>query len=528
MTQPYCPALAPQMAEVILDASRLIGRTLDPGASIEGILALLSNKLGLTQGRVVLPDPASGLLRITYSHGLSKSEIERGHYTLGEGVTGRVMASGEIALIPDISKEPTYVARVFAPTQKQDIAVAYMAAPIVRDDVPVGVLAVHRLENMQCHFDSDLFIVQIMATMIGQILHIHDLVDQKTRRLKEVNRALKHRQHETTAVHGIIGKSAALRHSIEQARKAAASEATVMLVGESGSGKERFARMIHLASSRRDKPFVCINSAAIPDNLLESELFGHEKGAFTGATTSRVGKFEMAAGGTLFLDEIGDMPFDLQAKLLRVLQEKTLQRVGGSREISVDVRIITATNKRLEEGVNSGSFRLDLFYRLNVIRIQLPPLRQRKDDIELLALYFLNRCNQLHKRNVVLNNNALDQLKQYEWPGNVRQLENVIERLVVMSDHEVVEGDIITATLTDESGIALDDEAGINRATTEEVLPQGGDFVMRPYTKVRPDERDAIIGALRQARGNKTVAARVLGMTARQLHYRLNKLSINV
>lgn len=526
MIQTHCPALAPQMAEVILEASRLIGRTLDPGASIEGILALLSNRVGLTQGRVVLPDQVSGVLRITYSYGLNDDEIERGLYAIGEGVTGRVMSSGEIALIPDISKEPTYVARVFTAIPKQEMVIAYMAVPIMRDDVPVGVMAVHRMQSLQCHFDSDLFIVQIMATMIGQVLHINDLVAQKTRRLKQENRALKDRQHETTAVHGIIGKSEALRSSIDQARKAAVSEATVMLVGESGSGKERFARMIHLASNRRDKPFVCINSAAIPTNLLESELFGHEKGAFTGATTSRAGKFEMASEGTLFLDEIGDMPFDLQAKLLRVLQEKTLQRVGGSREISVDVRIITATNKRLEEGVNSGNFRLDLFYRLNVIRIQLPPLRQRKDDIELLALYFLNRCNQLHRRNVVLNNRALEQLKQYEWPGNVRQLENVIERLVVMSDNEVVSNDMISATLTDESGIAVDENIPL-KPTAEVELPATVDFTMRPYAKVRPDEREAIIYALHQSRGNKTVAARVLGMTSRQLHYRLNKLSIN-
>jgi Nif-specific regulatory protein len=526
MTDIHGPALAPQIAEVILDASRLIGRTLNPGASIEGILALLSTKLGLTRGRVVLPDPATGLLRIAYSHGLSDSEIERGLYALGEGVTGRVMSSGEIALIPDISKEPTYVARVFAPVQRHEMVVAYIAVPIMRDDVPLGVLALHRVESLQGHFDNDLFIAQIMAAMIGQILHIHNLVTQQTRRLQQENRALKDRQQETTPVHGIIGKSVTLRHSIEQARKAAASEATVMLAGESGCGKERFARMIHLAGARRDKPFVCINSAAIPVTLLESELFGHEKGAFTGAASSRAGKFELAAGGTLFLDEVAEMPLDLQAKLLRVLQEKRVQRLGGSREIDIDVRIITATNKRLEECVNSGSFRLDLFYRLNVVRIQLPPLRQRRDDIELLALYFLNRCNQLHRRNVVLNNNALARLKEYDWPGNVRQLENVIERLVVMSDRDVVGDEIISATLTDESGIAIEEDVSFTPRSTAE-LPQVADFAIRPYAKVRPDERDAIIQALRQARGNKTVAARVLGMTSRQLHYRLNKLCIN-
>ena len=525
MTHLLCPALAPQIAEVILDASRLIGRTLTPGTSIERMLALLSDKLGLTQGQVVLRDAANGVLRIAYSYGLSDSE--RGLYALNEEVVARVMSSGEIVLIPDLSNEPAYVARRFAPLAKDDIGTAYIAVPIVRNEVPVGVLAVHRMESLQSHFNSDLFIVQIIAAMIDQIFHIHDLVDQKTRRLKQAHRALEHRQHETMAAHGIIGKSTALRRSIEQARKVAASEATVMLVGESGVGKERFARMIHLTSRRRDNPYVCINCAAIPESLLESELFGYEKGAFTGATASRAGRFEMASGGTLLLDEVGDMPFDLQAKLLRVLQEKTLQRLGSSHEISVDARIITATNKRLEECVNSGSFRLDLFYRLNVVRIQLPSLRQRKDDIELLALYFLNRSNQLHGRNVVLNNSALAQLKQYEWPGNVRQLENVIERLVVMSDREVIGDDIIVATLTDEAAISIECDAS-TKAISKVELPYGVESAaMRPYAKVRADERDEIINALHAARGNKTIAARTLGMSSRQLHYRLNKLRIS-
>ena len=447
MKQNQCPALAPQVADVIQEASRLVGRSLDPDASIQGILELLSKKLGLNKGRVVLPDPDTGLLRITYSHDLSQDEIERGHYSIGEGVTGRVMASGDIALIPDVTKEPSYVAHVSAVKPDQGSAIAYLAVPILRDDTAVGVLAVHREKTLFRHYDSDLYIIQIMAAMIGQTLHIHDLITC----LKEENKALRSGRREDNPVHGIIGKSANLRSSIEQARKAAASQATVMLVGESGSGKERFARMIHLASNRRDKPFVCINSAAIPASLLESELFGHEKGAFTGATNSRAGKFEIASGGTLFLDEIGDMPLDLQAKLLRVLQEKTVQRVGSNRETPVDVRIITATNMRLEEAVNNGNFRLDLFYRLNVIRITLPPLRQRKEDLELLALYFLNRSNQLHRRNVMLSDSALAALKQYDWPGNVRQLENVIERLVIMGDDGMIGDSVIRAVLNEES-----------------------------------------------------------------------------
>lgn len=524
--QNQCPGLTPQVAEVIQDAAKLIGHTLDPGFSIDSILELLSKKLGLTQGRVVLPDTATGLLHIAYSHDLSKNEIDRGIYNLGEGITGRVMATGEIALIPDISKDPAYLANVFALTPEHGLTVAYLAVPILRDDTPIGVLAAHCRKTVIGHFDSDLYILQIMAAMIGQTLHIHELIEKKTRDLKEENKALRIKRQQT-AVHGIIGKSETLRYSIERAQKAATSQTTVMLIGESGSGKERFARMIHLASKRREKPFVCINCAAIPASLLESELFGHEKGAFTGATSARPGKFEIAEGGTLFLDEIGDMTLDLQAKLLRVLQERCIQRIGSNQEKTVDVRIISATNKRLEETVNSGEFRLDLFYRLNVIRISLPPLRKRKEDIELLALYFLNRCNQAHTRNVMLSDDALAELKQYEWPGNVRQLENVIERLVIMSDDDLVHEDTIKNILGEESGIAIDES---EQSLTPNLTRQAASPVSlmpRPYNKVNPGERKAIIEALNNARGNKTLAAHSLGMSPRQLHYRLSKLDID-
>jgi Nif-specific regulatory protein len=519
------PSLSPQLAEVIQDASRIVGCTLDTHCSIRGILELLSNKLDLTQGRVVLPDPDTGLLHIAFSHDLSDGEIGRGTYALGEGVTGRVMATGEIAVIPDVSKEPAYVAHVSALKLGKDDTVAYLAVPIMRDDTAIGVLAAHRRKTVIGDFDSDLYILQIMAAMIGQALQIHELIEQQTHDLKEENKALRDKRRQNHAVHGIIGKSAALRESIERACKAAASETTVMLVGESGSGKERFARMIHLASERREKPFVCINCAAIPANLLESELFGHEKGAFTGATSARPGKFEIAAGGTLFLDEIGDMTLDLQAKLLRVLQERTVQRIGSNTETPVDVRIISATNRRLQEDVNNGDFRLDLFYRLNVIRIALPPLRQRKDDIDVLAFYFLNRCNQMHKRNVMLSDAAFAQLKEYEWPGNVRQLENVIERLVIMSDTDVISEQTITAILHEESGVMLEET---ERQETGRIQISSAELMPRPYSKVQPGDREAILNALNKTRGNKTLAARTLGMTPRQLHYRLDKLNINI
>lgn len=507
-----------EFAAVVLAAANLIGKSLEPAVAIGGILKLLSSVLALEKGRVILPDPEADVLRIVYAHGLSESEIRKGVYSPGEGITGRVMTTGELVLIPDVAREPDFLALVTPDSEYNSQPSAYIAVPIVQNDTPIGVLAVQRRAPKQSQFVRDLNVLQIIAAMIGQILQINALIDEQTKELRQEYECLKHLDHiEGEAVHGIVGRSPALRRALEEARKAAASsQATVMLIGESGTGKERFARMIHLASERRDKPFVCINCAAIPPTLLEAELFGYEKGSFTGAVASRMGKFEIAAGGTLFLDEIGDMAPDLQAKLLRVLQEKTVQRIGADREIPVDVRIVSATNKQLEEAVKNAAFRLDLYYRLNVIPINLPPLRERDGDIQLLALYFLARYNQQQRRDVVFTLEALERLADYEWPGNVRQLENIVERLVIMSDAERIGAEGIARMLLPESSIKPDTLHG-NAAV--EPFP-------RPYRKVQNDERERIIAALRQAQGNKTHAARQLDMSPRQLHYRLTKLKI--
>lgn len=510
--------LTSEFAAVILAAAKLIGKSLEPAVAIGGILKLLSTELCLDKGRVVLPDPDTKLLRIAYAHGLSDEDIRKGSYAPGEGVTSRVMLSGEIALIPNVADDPDFLARVTPDADNYAQPLAYIAVPIVQNDTPVGVLAVQCRVPKKAPFVQDLNVLQIVAAMIGQILHINTLVGEKTRELRqEYERLERIEQIAGEAVHGIVGRSPALSRAVDEARKAAASSlATVMLIGESGTGKERFARMIHLSSERRDKPFVCINCAAIPPNLLESELFGYEKGSFTGANSSRPGKFEIAAGGTLFLDEIGDMAPDLQAKLLRVLQEKTVQRIGSGHEIPVDVRIVSATNKQLEDAVRNNAFRLDLYYRLNVIPITLPPLRERQGDIQLLALYFLARYDQQQHRNVMFTPEALQRLADYDWPGNVRQLENIIERLVIMSDAELVTGEEIDRMLLMEATIKPENWNG---ETTMEFPP-------RPYRKVRKNEREDIVAALRLAQGNKTDAARRLGMSPRQLHYRLIKLNI--
>ncbi len=527
MNPETCPMLSSETASVILSATKLIGKSSATPAAIGGLLELLSDRPSLERGRVILPDPVTGVLRISYAHELTERQKQRGTYAPGEGVTGRVMSTAKIALIRDIRKDAEYLSRVTTPAPNAAEPVAYIAVPIIHQDLPVGVLAVHRATKHQDGFETDLYILQIFAAMIGQLL----LLDQQMlRRAQEADTVARPspaaKIHEPASVHGIIGNSKALRHAVTEAQKAAGSDATVMLVGESGCGKERFARMIHLASERRDQPFVCINCAAIPANLLETELFGHEKGAFTGAIAVRAGKFEIATGGTLFLDEIGDMPLDLQAKLLRVLQERSVQRIGSNNETPVDVRILTATNKPPEEAVKRGDFRLDLFYRLNVIRILLPPLRDRNGDIELLALYFLARYNQQYRRDLVLEKSALNCLATYDWPGNVRQLENIIERLVIMSENDRIGAAEISAVLTTEAAIDIDDIAGHSAPGTDTARTFSTGTDARPYQKVSHADKGHIMAALRLAKGNKTHAARALGMSARQLQYRLAKLNI--
>ena len=485
------PVLNRDVTRVFLDAAKLVGRSLEPDVSISGILQLLDSRLSLAKGRVVMPDPESGLLRIRYAIGIPEEDCARVTYALGEGITGRVMKSGETAVIPDISKEPHYLARITDVARYMEQAIAFIAVPIKQDDVPIGVLAVHPLLKPHRVFETDLLVLQVLAAMIGQVLRISELVAARTHDLVQENKTLKAGQPQAFT-HGIVGQSLALRDAISKAQRAATSDATVLLSGESGSGKERFARMIHLAGSRRDQPFVCVNCAAIPENLLESELFGHEKGSFTGATSSHIGKFELASKGTLFLDEIGDMRLELQAKVLRVLQEHTVQRIGGNSEIMVDARIITATHRNLHEAVADGTFRMDLYYRLNVIRISLPSLRERNGDVRLLAMHFLNKANQRHGRNVVLAAEALQQLESYAWPGNIRQLENVIERLVVMLEGNVVTGEEIGAILQEELNVAIPGTPSRSGSGSEEYPPAEA----RPYTRVRSEDGNAILDAI--------------------------------
>jgi Nif-specific regulatory protein len=305
-----------------------------------------------------------------------------------------------------------------------------------------------------------------------------------------------------------------MRAIMQEIAQAARSRSTVLLRGESGTGKELVARALHRFSERSQQPFVKLNCAALPESLLESELFGHERGAFTGAVKTRRGRFELADHGTLFLDEIGDISLATQIKLLRVLQERTFERVGGSRSLTVDVRIIAATNADLEEAVRARRFREDLYYRLHVVPIVLPPLRERKEDIPLLVGHFLQRFNTENRKALKISSPAMDLIVGYEWPGNVRELENCIERMVVMARREVIAPEDVPLPIsiyapTPPLRVLLPEP-------TASTLPKA----------VAEIERERLLEALRRSGGVQTRAATLLGITPRQLGYKLKKYHI--
>ncbi|MGV8990672.1 MAG: sigma-54 interaction domain-containing protein [Thiobacillus sp.] len=506
---------------VIRESARLMGKSLEPGPVIREMLHLISEFLGLNRGRVVLRQPGGSDFAIRYAYGLTKEEVERGIYRPGDGVTGRVLQSGETAIVQDIDDDPHYLARAVDRERLPSETVSFIALPLRSDGEVLGLLGVHRIRGRARALADDLHILEIIATLITQVIKLNDRVAEQTARLENENRELKwalERGSPQQATLGIVGESPALRHALRQIEQVSGTDVTVLLLGESGTGKELFARALHLSSPRRDEPFVKVNCGAIPENLFESELFGYEKGAFTGASTARPGYFEQANGGTLFLDEIGELPLSMQVKLLRVLQEKSLQRVGGRRETTIDVRIVAATNLDLQQQVSTGRFRLDLYYRLNIIPIRLPALRERIEDIRPLVRHQLNLISQSYQRNVGLTPDAMERLSGYTWPGNIRQLRNVLERLVLLAEGASISAHEVERVIHSEAIGVPDVPASYS--------PVPAAVAVRPYLPAQSHDRSQIEQALGQTHGNKSRAAQILGLTLRQLNYRMKRLEM--
>ncbi|MEY2686282.1 MAG: hypothetical protein RL375_480 [Pseudomonadota bacterium] len=428
----------------VYEICRLLGSSLDLQRSFRAALNVLTAHLGLERAMIVLADKEEDLLRVHSAVGLDRDQWQRGSWGNGEGVIGRVYQSGMPVTVPDVSQSAEFIDRTGAFSAQDGLMMSFLVVPIKTDQAVMGVLAAQRHVEGNARLSDDQRVLTMVAALMAQSLVLSRAVSSEHQRMllesTRLQKALKPEPSGGRTLDNVVGVSPAMQQVFAEVHQAAPSRATVLLRGESGTGKEAIARAIHFLSPRKDAPFIKVNCAALTESLLESELFGHERGAFTGAVGDRKGRFEQAHGGSLFLDEVGDISPSFQAKLLRVLQEREFERVGGNRSIKVDVRLIFATNRDLEKMVSRGEYRADLYYRINVVSIFLPPLRERRDDIPPLVNHFIERFNKENRRKLRVSPDAMEVLTHCYWPGNVREIENCIERTATMVQGEVIRG----------------------------------------------------------------------------------------
>jgi len=494
---------------VLYEISQLIGSTPNCQEVLPDILATFHSRLGMNRGTITLLNPETGELEIRAAHGMTEEEVKRGRYLVGEGITGKVVETGEPVVVPQIEKEPLFLNRTQSRNDLKKSDISFICVPVKIGSTIYGALSVDRLFNEDIAFEEDVRLLSIVASAIAQGLKIQQMVQDEKKQLLNENITLREKLKERYSLYNIVGTSNKMNEVFRMIERVANTDVTVLIRGESGTGKELVANAIHFNSSRASKPFLKLNCAALPDTLIESDLFGHEKGAFTGATEQHMGRFERADGGTLFLDEIGTLNLTAQAKLLRILQEREFERIGGNRTLQVDVRIIAATSKDLERSIEEGTFREDLYYRLNVFPIFIPPLRDRKTDILLLADHFVEKFNQKHKKDVRrISTPAIDMLTQYHWPGNVRELENSVERAVLLCTDRVIHSHHLPPTL----------QTGEQSGTVPSLSFEGA---------IQNYEKELIIDALKNSGGNMAETARLLRTSERVVSYSVRKLRIN-
>lgn len=519
---------------LLAEVSRTVTNDSDIGKVLTLVLFIMSEHMNMLRGMVTILNRETSEIFINQSFGLTEEEKKRGHYRIGEGIIGQVVKTGKSVIVPNINDEPLFLDRTRSRENESKEGLCFICIPIRSGTEIIGTLSAdrrldptksagkgaeeERQDMLQYYVDQ----LSIIAAMISQAVRIKQLASEEG--CPQAN-AMSAGDKIAAAPHGaedddevlpesrrpanIIGNTRPMHTLFRMIDKIADTSATALILGESGVGKELVATAIHRKSRRAEKPIIKFNCAALPESIVESELFGHEKGAFTGAAATRQGRFEMADGGTIFLDEVGELSLPVQAKLLRILQEKEFERVGGSKTIKVDVRIIAATNRNLEELIREGQFREDLYYRLNIFPITVPPLRERKTDILLLADYFVEKFNDLNTKGVRrISTTAIDMLMRYHWPGNVRELENCMERAVILSEDNVIHGYHLPPSL------------------------QTAESSGTPYTgslqqKLDAIEKEMIIEALKRTRGNMSRAAAQLGLSERIIGLRVKKFSID-
>jgi Nif-specific regulatory protein len=495
--------------DILSDISRDFSESLDLEATLKSILKSFDTHLNLRRGTIALLDPATETINVIVAHGLSEKSTRQASYKVGEGITGLVVQSGKEIVVPDISKDPRFLHKTGSRKEQGGGRIAFFCVPIKLEGQTIGTLSVDKDADTNDDFDASVRLLKVIATMVAQAIKLNKLMESDRRQLREENVRLREELKTHFNIHNMVGSSNAMKQVYRLIEQVSNSNATVLIRGESGTGKDLVAHAIHYNSLRADKPFVKVNCTALPDTLLESELFGHEKGSFTGAIERKTGRFERAHGGTIFLDEIGDFSLNLQVKLLRVIQFKEFERVGGFETIKTNVRIVVATHKNLEEQIKEGLFREDLYYRVNVFPIYMPPLRERKDDIMLLADYFLERIAAENNKNISrISTPAIEMLTRYHWPGNIRELENCIERAVLLCDGEVIRSEHLPPSLQ----MIRKTEAVASRSLTE---------------TIENKERELIVDALKKSRGSQRNAAKELGITERILGYKLKKFGIH-
>lgn len=494
--------------KLLFEISSLLNKVKrDLKTNLDPVIELLANYLSAEKVILTILNRAKNQISIEVAFGLSEEEQSRGIYKIGEGIIGKVVETGKPVVIAKVTEHDGYLNKTRINLKEQDLS--FICVPIREINEVVGTLSIHRIYNQNITISEDARILSIVGSMIAQAVATRQEYAEEIEKLENENAELHSALKERIRPSGIIGNSGKMQSVYDLIEMVAPTNATVLIRGESGVGKELIADAIHYNSLRKNKPFIKVNCAALPDSLIESELFGHERGAFTGANVMRKGRFEAAEGGTIFLDEIGDLPASTQVKLLRILQEREFERLGSTKPIKVDVRIVCATNRNLEECIEKGTFREDLYYRINVFPVFIPALRERLNDIPGLVDHFIEKFNKNNQKTIKrVSASAIDMLMVYHWPGNIRELQNCVERACILSTDGVMRSSNLPPTL--QTAVSTKTKSS---GTLEAVVD-----------KV---EKQMILDTLISTKGNLVKAADILGITERMMGIRIKKYDID-
>jgi Nif-specific regulatory protein len=500
---------------LLYDISTLLIKGVEFDRTLTAVLEKTCKYLGAQSSFLAVLNRETNRIEIQAAYGLSEAEKSRGIYNIGEGAIGRVVDYKKPVIIRELSKSKLFLNRTRKDYTVRGLESSFICVPVIDENTVSGTLSVSRVFDPEYNFDDDVRMLSIIGSMLVQAIKARQSQAEEIARLQQSNRELRNSLEKGYKPMNMIGNSAKMRDVYNLIEMVSRTGSTVLIRGESGIGKELVADAIHYSSPRKDKPIIKVNCSALPDALIESELFGHEKGAFTGADTQRKGRFEMADGGTIFLDEIGDLPAQTQVKLLRVIQERQFERLGSSKTISVDVRIVAATNRNLEELIHDGKFREDLFYRINVFPIFIPPLRDRRTDIPALVDHFISKFNRENGTKIIrITTAAINMLMVYSWPGNIRELENVIERACILSTDEVLHSYNLPPTLQTADSTQTETKGGLQAALD------------RVECQLIREALTATKGNIAQAAKNMNVTERILGMRVKK--YNLDPATFKV